>query len=89
MTIVNLHLPCSGTQPLPPSLTHTHALAQLARVVRPASGGGGGGGGRLLLLEHSRSDNPLLAAYQVGAWGARALRIGSYLILACIDDGDC
>ncbi|PNW72776.1 hypothetical protein CHLRE_15g641875v5 [Chlamydomonas reinhardtii] len=40
------------------------AMHELARVVRPASGGGGGGGGRLLLLEHSRSDNPLLAAYQ-------------------------
>ncbi|KAG2428068.1 hypothetical protein HYH02_014460 [Chlamydomonas schloesseri] len=50
------------------------AMNELARVVRPAAssggsgggsgGGGGGGGGRLLLLEHSRSDNPLLAAYQ-------------------------
>ncbi|KAG2423546.1 hypothetical protein HXX76_015189 [Chlamydomonas incerta] len=39
------------------------AMNELARVVRPAAAGGGGGG-RLLLLEHSRSDNPLLAAYQ-------------------------
>ncbi|GLC36782.1 hypothetical protein PLESTB_000783500 [Pleodorina starrii] len=35
------------------------ALNELARVVRPASSGG-----RVLLLEHCRSDNPLLAAYQ-------------------------
>ncbi|EFJ43429.1 hypothetical protein VOLCADRAFT_96479 [Volvox carteri f. nagariensis] len=34
-------------------------LPYVARVVRPASAGG-----RVLLLEHCRSDNPLLAAYQ-------------------------
>jgi SAM-dependent methyltransferase len=33
------------------------ALREAARVVAP--------GGRVLLLEHARSDNPLLAAYQV------------------------
>ena len=32
-------------------------MTEMARVVRP--------GGRVLLLEHVRSDNPLLAAYQV------------------------
>ncbi|GIL79461.1 hypothetical protein Vretimale_18338 [Volvox reticuliferus] len=35
------------------------ALNEMARVVRPAAEGG-----RVLLLEHCRSDNPLLAAYQ-------------------------
>ena len=35
------------------------ALREMARLVRPGSG-------RVLLLEHTRSDNPLLAAYQVG-----------------------
>jgi len=33
------------------------AVQEMARVLRP-------GGGRLLLLEHSKSDNPLLGAYQ-------------------------
>ncbi|KXZ44811.1 hypothetical protein GPECTOR_62g926 [Gonium pectorale] len=35
------------------------ALNEMARVVSPRSSGG-----RVLLLEHARSDNPLLAAYQ-------------------------
>ncbi|GIL53723.1 hypothetical protein Vafri_9171, partial [Volvox africanus] len=35
------------------------ALNEMARVVRPVAEGG-----RVLLLEHCRSDNPLLAAYQ-------------------------
>jgi SAM-dependent methyltransferase len=34
------------------------AVKEMARVLRR--------GGRLLLLEHSKSDNPLLGAYQVG-----------------------
>lgn len=38
------------------------ALKEMARVVRPAAQGG-----RVLLLEHSRSSNPLLGAYQVRA----------------------
>lgn len=35
------------------------AVAEMARLLRP--------GGRALLLEHTRSDNPLLGAYQVCA----------------------
>jgi hypothetical protein len=38
----------------------------MARVVKPASQRG-----RVLLLEHARSDNPLLGAYQVGGLGVR------------------
>lgn len=49
------------TSPLPLLLLlralQAAAVAEMARVVRP--------GGRVLLLEHVRSDNPLLAAYQV------------------------
>ncbi len=40
------------------------AVRGMARAVRPASQGG-----RVLLLEHARSDNPVLAAYQVGRQG--------------------
>ncbi len=40
------------------------AIREMARVVRP--------GGLLLLLEHARSDNGLLAAYQVGEAGRHA-----------------
>lgn len=50
------------------------ALGEMARVVAPASQGG-----RVLLLEHTKSDNPLLAAYQVRAlaWGSRLLSTGT------------
>lgn len=45
-------------------------LAEMARVLRP--------GGRLMLLEHTRSDNVLLGAYQVGAWPACSVWIQQF-----------
>jgi SAM-dependent methyltransferase len=74
--------PPSSTEPGPSissSAPHTIvALSPLlldqamARVVKPGSQGG-----RVLLLEHARSDNPLLGAYQVCVWRVVATTPGS------------
>lgn len=48
----------------------------MARVVKPASQGG-----RVLLLEHARSDNPVLGAYQVGARRAAVHYTGTAAVI--------